>query len=1178
MPKPTDYDKTHLRNMAAIGTRIDRIFKKAAEEAAKIGVSIKSVLPDDKIFSFDDYPATEKQIERLMTALKESMETTIVNGVRSAWTLSNNKNNALVSRIFGDHAKDLSKEQYRRYFSTNGAALEAFLQRQEQGLNLSDRVWKYTNAFKREIELGLDLGIRTGESAAQMTRSLRQYLQHPDKLFRRVRDKHGNLKLSKAASEFHPGRGVYRSSYKNARRLAATETNIAYRTSDHLRWQQMDFVVGIEIKLSNNHTLNGVPLTDICDTLAGRYPKDFKFTGWHPHCRCHAVSILKTEDEMEKDTERILAGEKPTKDSVNTVRDVPAAFKDWVVEHSDRIEMGGNLPYFIRDNRNIVGRIISMGDDPRYATIVKVGNTEYTLKQLISECHIVETQNGKIYVHPDHGKNELEENLEFARWRAELFGEEVILIPNPQHVKSADSFNITRGVLEEYKRSVTPSKNSIDSLLREGSKQAGHIILEIDSDIRVGTLQSGIRGRVTQNSHIEEIRLKVGDAEAVYTRHQILAKDFKIKPEDFHDVSVSRSEAESRDGRSADAKLQKLFGLNKKSIEEIAAERHAKRNADAIQQAWNERRIANIKQAIADGYLPKECADGLSSLPQEQFNDRIAFLQKRASAHAARTPEEIQAIKDAWAAKLKRDATTKLIANNVLKVAQDWQEVDFSVLEKIIANNNLGAMREEAKKVAQAIKAMRDQENALADLIPDVHGWHKQFSIAELKTVHNSIEAKLAEFKAKGWGDFETKTNVAHLKHSLEWQANYMATKGQLKYKTWEVAQKSYLKLVDKAQDLIDWDNIVTDISALKGFKTKSTEFADLLNKAIEAHAAGDKKKAQFYAYNAGLKKSALEAAKAKREATKAAKAASTTEGAVRFGDECFTEARRKAATIYANAMEAELSGLFDEASRLYQAASDAFKEAAEDYTLASGYLTKWLRGMDGYLESSLSYAEKAERHTRALSAVIGQAKLKKDMWLYRDERAAFLQLKAGGLDPDKLQSQIEEYSRKITARYKSKHRRMTAKLQKELDEKIAWFTDWRARQLEGKRGIDPSILSCGSHKNHHFSGTGGDNKYGIPKVRLEIYCPQGTQALYAAPFNHYNGKVKSGKYWNGTSHTTSIHEAEIFLQRDTEFRIIEARWNAAEDRWFIKVEVLGHRARDFEMEATPRGYKAKFK
>ena len=114
MPKPTDYDKTHLRNLTAICTRIDRIFQKAAEEAAKIGVTITNPLPEDKIFSFDDYPATQKQIERLLNALQESMQTTIVNGVRSAWTLSNNKNNALVSRIFGDRVGDLSKEQYRR--------------------------------------------------------------------------------------------------------------------------------------------------------------------------------------------------------------------------------------------------------------------------------------------------------------------------------------------------------------------------------------------------------------------------------------------------------------------------------------------------------------------------------------------------------------------------------------------------------------------------------------------------------------------------------------------------------------------------------------------------------------------------------------------------------------------------------------------------------------------------------------------------------------------------------------------------------------------------------------------------------------------------------------------------------------------------------------------------------
>ncbi len=175
-------------------------------------------------------------------------------------------------------------------------------------------------------------------------------------------------------STSHPGRGVYRSSYMNARRLAATETNIAYRTADHLRWQKMDFVVGIEIVLSNNHTIrlqpgektsdlpgqmraDGTPkanavrtLTDICDTLAGRYPKDFKFTGWHPHCRCRAVTILKTEEEMARDTKRILDGRQPSADSANAVTDTPEAFKGWVENNRDRIKHASSMPYFIRDN------------------------------------------------------------------------------------------------------------------------------------------------------------------------------------------------------------------------------------------------------------------------------------------------------------------------------------------------------------------------------------------------------------------------------------------------------------------------------------------------------------------------------------------------------------------------------------------------------------------------------------------------------------------------------------------------------------------------------------------------------------------------------------------------------------------------------------------------------------
>lgn len=350
MAKMNKYDSQHWRNQAAYERQVDAIYRAAAKEAAALGVSIKDFNPD-RLFSFSDYPNTRKKIEKLLSDLQTGIMAVIVNGIRSEWTIANQKNDELARQVFGDNVGKLTKEQERRYFSTNGAARDAFIKRKTDGLGLSDRVWKYTNQFKDEIELGLDLGIRSGRSADELSRDLRSYLQHPDKLFRRVRNKHGQLVLSQRARAYHPGRGVYRSSYKNARRLAATETNIAYRTADYERWQQFDFVVGIEIKLSNNH-----PEPDICDDLKGRYPKDFKFTGWHPHCRCHVETVLKTPDELIADNRRIIEGGKPTETSVNTIKDVPQAFTDWVEANRERMTAAKSLPYFIRDNSKYVER------------------------------------------------------------------------------------------------------------------------------------------------------------------------------------------------------------------------------------------------------------------------------------------------------------------------------------------------------------------------------------------------------------------------------------------------------------------------------------------------------------------------------------------------------------------------------------------------------------------------------------------------------------------------------------------------------------------------------------------------------------------------------------------------------------------------------------------------------
>lgn len=367
--KRNKYDLQHKRNIKGYELQIDAIYREFIREAVAISGTAGQIKPDTA-FSFDDFPITRKRIESLMAGLKSRMEMVVLNGIKAEWTLANNKNNELANRVFGNNIGKLTQEQYRRYYSTNDAARQAFQQRKVGGLNLSDRVWRYTEQFKEEIEMGLDIGIRSGRSADELSRDLRQYLKQPNKLFRRVRDEHGQLQLSKRAKAYHPGRGVYRSSYKNARRLAATETNIAYRTSDHLRWQQMDFVVGIEIHLSNNHTLNGKPFYDICDELAGKYPKDFKFTGWHPQCRCFATPILKTQEEFSQETQRILNGEPVDGESVNRVRDVPQSFKDWLTENDERLQNASSVPYFLADNPKY------SGVQPRYGAVGAVTGTK----------------------------------------------------------------------------------------------------------------------------------------------------------------------------------------------------------------------------------------------------------------------------------------------------------------------------------------------------------------------------------------------------------------------------------------------------------------------------------------------------------------------------------------------------------------------------------------------------------------------------------------------------------------------------------------------------------------------------------------------------------------------------------------------------------------------------------
>lgn len=366
-------------------------------------------LQDGKPFAFADYPEVAHKVQATIRQMYSEIYQSIRGNIVQEWYYSNADMDGLLAGLFGKGA--LQDKHFARYFARNKEAMNQFFARKENGLNLSQRVWAIAGNAKQDMEVAIDLALGQGLDAGDLSRKVRQYLKEPDMLFRRFRyrvqepvlgedgkpvlDENGKPKMQgkvdkdgkpvyglkwkrrhydKATGTFyweddnphnyHTGRGVYRSSYKNAMRLARTETNMAYRAADCERWAQMEFVRGFRVVLSKNH-----PCDDICNELSadsendtsgkGEYPKGFVFKGWHPHCYCYCVPLLCTEDELFQLTDQILRGEDTSGFAPAGVIEQPnAEFMQWVDSNKDKIadqidERGfGSLPYFLQDNYN----------------------------------------------------------------------------------------------------------------------------------------------------------------------------------------------------------------------------------------------------------------------------------------------------------------------------------------------------------------------------------------------------------------------------------------------------------------------------------------------------------------------------------------------------------------------------------------------------------------------------------------------------------------------------------------------------------------------------------------------------------------------------------------------------------------------------------------------------------
>lgn len=375
-----DFDSEVLRFAAKSNERIEQMFNDYFDDLAAIGVKTPK---DSGVFSFekDVPPQYREKVDQLTKSFQERLYNEIHAGVDVAYGISLEKHKSLLSALFPD---GLNVHQPRRK-----DAREAFIAQRTKPngrLSLSDRVWNYANQGKAEAEAAMSLaiedGVVQGKTAAELGRSLRKYLNDPDRMYRRyhkmvvdsegakrdvvvwkkrVMGADGKVHFIDADLE-HVGQGVYRSSRANAERCSRSEINGAYRYADYERWNDEEFVIGIKISLSNNHTVKqemkvgkrhvtkAVPFHDICDDLQGIYPKTFKWAGWHPQCRCHATAVTASKEER---LQWLAEGCPEGFFDKKYIKNAPPQMVRWLNENLDKVQRAKSLPYWIQDNLKV---------------------------------------------------------------------------------------------------------------------------------------------------------------------------------------------------------------------------------------------------------------------------------------------------------------------------------------------------------------------------------------------------------------------------------------------------------------------------------------------------------------------------------------------------------------------------------------------------------------------------------------------------------------------------------------------------------------------------------------------------------------------------------------------------------------------------------------------------------
>lgn len=359
--------KQLLRYLAGIEKQLINLYGSTYRAVLELAGVRKAIEAGDT-FTWKGNPAAEKRLDQYLKDLANKAGAIIVNGVTQGWKQGEKDARLPVIAKLGttDEKRAAIQEvceaaiQERR---AQGMTGHAYATAKRGGMNISTRVWNLTGNAKQELETIIQNGILEGKSPDEVSRSVKGYLNESNALFRRVRNKEtGNLELSEAARKYHPGQGVYRSAYKNALRLVRTEMNAAYRRAEWESYQNNPLVTSYEIRLSSNHTTTVKGkikrLHDVCDELAGIYPKTFLWTGWHPNCRCIMLPIVVTPKDFSEYLKarraKRLEQWQPQDKASQPIAETPKQLTQWAKDNKDRLGIAKATPQFITENKGLI--------------------------------------------------------------------------------------------------------------------------------------------------------------------------------------------------------------------------------------------------------------------------------------------------------------------------------------------------------------------------------------------------------------------------------------------------------------------------------------------------------------------------------------------------------------------------------------------------------------------------------------------------------------------------------------------------------------------------------------------------------------------------------------------------------------------------------------------------------